>query len=366
MNEQLINYRPSNVSPPGETLADILDERGMTQAELAERTGRPIKTINEIIKGKSAITSETAIQFERVLGVPAEFWNQREANYRGYLAREKEVDSLKDYKAWIKKFPLKEMANRGWINKLESSTTDQMIQILNYFGVASPEQWEAGWTQRRLAFRKAVNINVDLGAISIWLRQGEIEAEKIQCKPFNKEKLVEALQDIRALTKEREPSVFIPRLIEICADCGVAVVFVKPFPKGGVHGSSSWLNSDKALIQLSVRGKSADTLWFTIFHELGHILKHSKKQLFVELDKDVKNKSPEEVEADAFASETLIPESKLNQWLNQIGTPTQFNILAFADEQGIASGIVVGRLQFLKHIPYSSFNGLKYKYEWKN
>lgn len=110
MIEKSINqYHPDNVSPPGETLADLLDERGMSQAELAERTGRPTKTINEIVKGKAMITPETAIQFERVFGVPAEFWNNREAMYRQYLARMDEEDRLSSRVEWVKKFPIKEM-----------------------------------------------------------------------------------------------------------------------------------------------------------------------------------------------------------------------------------------------------------------
>lgn len=80
-NKQL--YRPDKISAPGETLLDLLEEREMSQVELAKRMGRPLKTINEIVKGKTAITSETAIQLERALGAPAEFWNQREANYVG-------------------------------------------------------------------------------------------------------------------------------------------------------------------------------------------------------------------------------------------------------------------------------------------
>ena len=75
-------YTPDYVSPPGETLQEVLEERGMSQAELAERTGRPKKTINEIINGKAAITPETALQLERVLGIPASFWNNRERRYR--------------------------------------------------------------------------------------------------------------------------------------------------------------------------------------------------------------------------------------------------------------------------------------------
>jgi addiction module HigA family antidote len=119
-------YRPSRLSPPGATLSDLIEERGMKQSELAERTGRPLKTINEIIKGKAMITPETAIQLERVFGTPAEFWNQREANYRGYLARQKELESLDKSQNWLKQFPVKEMEKRGWI-RIEGSTTADKV-----------------------------------------------------------------------------------------------------------------------------------------------------------------------------------------------------------------------------------------------
>jgi len=163
------------------------------------------------------------------------------------------------------------MKNRGWLQNCGDIVSDQMIAILNFFGVATPEQWERGWTQRRLAFRKAMNLKSDIGAISVWLRQGEIEGEKIICKPFNKERLLESLDKIRELTREENPQIFIPKLIDICSNCGIAIVFVKPFSKVPVYGASCWLNPEKALVQLSLRGKTADILWFTIFHEIAHV-----------------------------------------------------------------------------------------------
>ncbi len=358
-------YRPDRVSIPGVTLLDLLEERGMTQAELAERTGRPLKTINEIIKGKTAITSETALQLERVLGTPAEFWNQREANYRAYLARQKELEYLAAQKDWLKQFPIKEMKKRKWLQSCGDAVSDQMIAILNFFGVATPEQWGLGWTQRRLAFRKAMNLESDIGAISVWLRQGEIEGEKISCKPFNKEYLLGSLNKIRGLTREEDPQVFIPKLTDICADCGVAVVFVKPFPKVPVYGASCWLSPEKALVQLSLRGKTADMLWFTIFHEIGHIVKHSKKEIFIEIDNKSLHKSSDEQEADEYAAEVLIPSSRLNGWLKENSRLNTAIILSFAKELNVAPGILVGRLQYLKRVKYFEFNGLKSRYDWR-
>ncbi len=357
-------YRPDRVSAPGVTLLDLIEERGMTQAELAERTGRPLKTINEIIKGKTAITSETAIQLERALGTPAEFWNQREANYRAYLARQKELEHLAVQKDWLQQFPIKEMKKRGWLQECGDAIADKMISVLNFFGVATPDQWERGWTKRRLAFRKAMNLKSDVGAISVWLRQGELEGEKIQCKPFNREKLILSLDKIRELTKEKDPEVFIPKLSNICADCGIAVVFVKPFAKVPVYGASCWLHPEKALVQLSLRGETADILWFTIFHEMGHIIMHSKKEFFIEIDDKSMNKSPEELEADDYAAETLIPSAQLKEWLKKSDKLNATAISDFAKELNIAPCILVGRLQHMNRIRYSDFNGLKFRYNW--
>src|SRR5437868_14289423 len=116
MNELIRNqYVPDTVSAPGETLEEILMERGMSQTELAERTGRPKKTSNEIVKGKAAITPETALQLERVLGTPASFWIAREQNYRESLARAKDAADFEKQVDWLNQIPYRAMVKLGWI-----------------------------------------------------------------------------------------------------------------------------------------------------------------------------------------------------------------------------------------------------------
>src|SRR5438876_12392081 len=115
MNDVLKNqYLPDSVSSPGETLLEVLSTRGMSQAELAERTGRPTKTINEIVKGKAAITPETALQLERVLGVPASFWNNLEQNYQTALARAAERQRLERQIKWLEGIPVRSMIDLNW------------------------------------------------------------------------------------------------------------------------------------------------------------------------------------------------------------------------------------------------------------
>jgi HTH-type transcriptional regulator/antitoxin HigA len=358
-------YRPDFVSPPGETLADLLDERGMSQAELAERTGRPTKTINEIIKGKAAITSDTALQLERVFGVPAEFWNAREAQYRQYLAETAEQDRLKACAAWVKSFPLKEMVEQGWITNIGKDATQQVIQVLNFFGVASPEQWAAGWTKHRLSFRRSAKLQTKLEATSAWLRQGEILCARMNCADFSESLLRDKISELRELTLTEDPNKFVPSLISTCAEFGVAVVFVPPLKGVPVCGAARWISPKKALIQLSLRYKTNDILWFTFFHELAHVLLHKKKDIFVDISGFGSNDSQlEEEEANAFAANTLIPQALFEEWLRNHSHFSRETVVEFAQNIGIAPAVVVGRLQRMKKLLPSNLNDLKTYYSW--
>src|SRR5947209_17876000 len=113
--EQSHAYSPDYAVLPGDTLLEVMESLGITQAELAERTGRPKKTINEIVQGKAAITPETALQLERVLGVPASFWNNLERSYQAAQARDQERTSLAEHVSWLRTLPVNEIIKRGWI-----------------------------------------------------------------------------------------------------------------------------------------------------------------------------------------------------------------------------------------------------------
>ncbi|MEM1252615.1 MAG: helix-turn-helix domain-containing protein [Cyanobacteria bacterium P01_H01_bin.21] len=356
-------FLPDYVSPPGDTLLEILNEQGMTQVELAHRTGRPKKTINEIIKGKAILTPETALQLEYVLGIPAHFWNSREQQYRETLARLDERKRLNLQTEWLKGFPIKKMIQYGWILE-KADKVEQLEALLSFFGIASSEQWENFWQTRvDIAFRKSESYKSNPRALIAWLRKGEIEGQKIICAKYQREKFEKALRHIRKLTLS-SPESFQPKMQKLCADAGVALVFVPQLPKTFASGATHWLSTDKALIQLSLRYKTDDHLWFSFFHEAGHILLHRKKDFFVEFN-GRQEKTDLEKEADAFAANCLI--SKL-QYDNFVKTHnlkiSKSAIQNFANEIGIAPGVVVGMLQHDQYLPYSHCNGLKRRLEW--
>ncbi len=304
-------FEPDFVSLPGDTLQEVLDERGISQANLAERTGRPKKTINEIVQGKAAITPETALQLERVLGIEAAFWNNLERNYRENLARIEEQERLLSHVDWLDRVPYKAMIKKDWIKKC-SDKVEQLREVLNFFGVASPNRWEEVIGEPTAAFHVSEAFEIDKGALTAWLRKGEIEAQHLDCRSFDKDEFRQVLIDARSLTERPLNNVF-PDLQKRCARAGVAVVVVPELPKTRANGATQWLSKDKALIQLSLRYKREDVLWFTFFHEAGHILLHGKRQVFVDSGKFTGE--VEEEQANRFAADLLIPQKPIMKFL---------------------------------------------------
>lgn len=354
-------YTPDYVSPPGETLEEILEERNMTQTELAERMGRPKKTISEIINGKAAITPDTALQLERVLGIKSGFWNNRERHYREALARQEEQERLSKQVEWLDQIPVEEMVKKKWIQSYQDKV-EQLQEVLNFFGVASPDQWQIALGGAHVYFRKSNAFQSNPSAVAAWLRRGEIEASRINCAPYSANKFKETLQQVRALTVE-PPEIFQSAVVRLCAAAGVAVVFLPELSKTRTCGATQWLSHDKALIQLSLRYKTDDHLWFTFFHEAGHILLHPKRNVFIEFEG--KQEDKEENEADTFSANLLIPPDKWKRFLTSGQKKSEVVIQQFASEIGIAPGIVVGRLQHReKVLPPNLCNGLKRKLRW--
>lgn len=364
MDKALQNeYFPNYAVTPGEVLAHELELRRMSRAELAKRTGLSEKHVISILKGKGStiITPETAIKLERALGMPVDYWLNLEANYQETRARLVEQVELERDLDWLKRIPLAEMVKRGWLKKYRDKH-DQLKEVLRFFGIASVAQWQEIWPEVAVAYRQHGKQQIFPEAISAWLRQGEIEAAAIKCQPYEKPRFRAALDEARGLASEPDPSEFVPALRALCASAGVAVVLVPGLPKTGLSGATRWLNPDKALIQLSLRYKSNDHLWFTFFHEAAHILLHGKKELFLEgLDGIDEAK---EHEANVFARDRLIPPREFASFV-RLADFSQEAIRRFAESIGIAPGIVVGRLQHERRLPHSHCNALKIFYDWK-
>ena len=363
-----IIFEPTAVSHPGETVLGYLDFHGWSQRDLARRSGLTPKTISEICNGKAPITPPTALAFEKVFQRPAHLWLNLQRHFDEAEARRRELAKSPQWSEWVRTFPLKEMKRLKF--SLPPGHSDADI-LLNFFGVSSPESWNSVWKASAVAYRQTRSFSTHEESIAAWVRETEIVAKGLDVAEFNEQRLRSSLDELRQYTRIRADEIVDP-VQTICAGAGVAVVWVPALRSTGISGCARWLTEKRALVGLTLRYKTDDQLWFTLLHEIGHILLHKNKRPFVvdNVAEDLFDRvvDPEmqqyEAEASRFATDTLIPPSALGDFMRK-GIFTNESIHVFAEAIGVGPGIVVGRLQHDGVLERHQGNKLKQKLNWR-
>lgn len=337
--------------PPGVTIKEQLEDRGITQKEFAARMGMSEKHISKLINGEVALTHDVANRLEFVLGMPAKFWNNLEAIYREQILKASEENFMENDKKLAAKFPYHEMAVNGWIEE----TTDKkglVISLRKFFEVTNLELLRNPLITKIACRRLGETEKADF-ALLAWAQAAKRIARNINTELIDLEKLRESIPKIRDMTN-MPPEKFSPDLKKILADCGIALVFLPHIGGSFLHGAS-FLDGKKVVVGLTIRGKDADRFWFSLFHELAHVL-------YGHIAYSNGTTENDETEADAFARDTLINYASFSRFVSQ-NDFSEEAIIRFSKLVGIASGIVVGRLQKEGYIKYNWHNNLKVKFE---
>lgn len=352
-------FQPDWASPPGETIAEILDLRGWALPDFAARIGTSLARAREIVSGGGAIDGPLARRLESVLGPSTTFWMQREQDYRESLDRQ--AGAPAEEADFLAKLPFADMRRFGWIDA--ATRKEQKLAVgLNFFGVDDMGEWHSRYHAEMAvaAFRTSPSFDANPYAVAAWLRRAEIESGRIKCRPWDRARFEGKLDELKRLSRIKGPDRFLPLLRAACAECGVAVVIARA-PKGcRASGATRFLTPDKALIVLSFRYRADDQFWFTFFHEAAHLILHGKEALFLEDGSHVTQE--EEREANDYAARVLIPDRFVGE-LRSLRAQVK-PILAFARKLGISPGIVVGQLQHLRCIRPNRLNGCKRRYRW--
>lgn len=346
-------FRPNWASAPGDTISDVLRERGLSVTAFAELIGLTREDAIELLEGRTAITLAIARRLERALGGSVEFWMSRDFQYR------EDTDRLHD--EFLAELPVEEMVSFGWL-QAPGDVSQRVTTLLRFFDVLSVGALRHKYSvlQEMVAFRTSPAFDSRPAAVAAWLRQGEIEADAIACGPWDAERFRESFASIRALTRKKDPKHFLPELVKRCAESGVAVVVVRAPSGCRASGATRFLSRDKALLMLSFRYLTDDQFWFTFFHEAGHLLLHGNEGFF--LEGATRPSTKEETEANEFAARTLIP-PEAQEALMALPLDGR-QVIRFAVRLGVSPGIVVGQLQHLKKITHRQLNSLKRRYTW--
>lgn len=353
-------FLPDWASPPGETIADILAERQVSVADLAERLGEPATFVHDLLVGKAHITNDVAEGLARALGPSAAFWRVREEQYRSDLERQRQAETAAETQRWLQTLPIKNMVRFGWMPK--SALSNPLNAVRQFFDVSDVSEWHQtyGNALQAAAFRTSAAFAANAGSVAAWLRKGEIDARAIRCAPWDAAKFKSLLPELRGLTRRKAPAHFVDELKTRCAACGVAVVIARAPSGCRASGATKFLSPTKAMLLLSFRYLSDDQFWFSFFHEAGHLLLHGQHAVFLEGEGALSTR--EEAEANEFAANVLVP-ARFRDELQRVPLRAK-DLIRLAVRVGVSPGVIVGQLHHLDRIPQDRFHRLRRKYKW--
>jgi plasmid maintenance system antidote protein VapI/Zn-dependent peptidase ImmA (M78 family) len=341
-------YFPQTIFPPGETLKEKLEEMNMGPKEFALRTGKPEKTIIAVLQGTSAITADMSVLFEQVTLIPAHYWLNHQRHYDEFVAKGKRKKIIQQSVQWAKQFPLAEMIKKQWLPQV-STVQDKTAALLNFFGFSSHTAWKKYYFKQQLkvAFSISLEKTNEPYAISVWLRKGDLQAAQLNAGAYSNKKLKEALPSLKQLMASQSLN-FFQQLQTICLSAGVKVVHTPAIKKAPIAGATRWIN-DTPIIQLSSHYKRNDHFWHTFFHEIGHVLLHGKKAIFLEEVAYANKDQNKEKEADTFAHKYILT-AEDEEAIKAATLKDKKDIAHLANQLNTSPAILVAKLHQQKRI----------------
>lgn len=334
--------------PTGEFIVEWLEDHGMNRAELSRRTGVSRKHITMVIAG-APVTADFATKLELVTHIPAGRWLALEAQYRADVERLGLEHALAADKSLLERFSASftYLRERGVIAGSMRKPGHLMIQLMAFFDVGSPNALVPANLMPQVSFLQSQTLNAETASLATWLRLAELSVQEEPLDAlFDAQALEAAIPEIRGMSRDlhAEPMAFAARL----SKAGVKVVIQSEIKGCRAYGATFWQEGQPVIV-LSARGKKDGPLWFTLFHELGHVLKHPH-MLFVEGDATTSHQQASEDEANAFAAERLIPLSTRAELRT---LRTKDSVISFAERSGVSAGVVMQHLHHNELWPYN-------------
>lgn len=331
---------PARPVPPGRILRRELDERGWTQQDLADILGRPVQAISQIIQGRKQITPETAIELSQAFGTSPDFWTNLEAAYRLRVAAVQPPDeSIRRRGKLYGVAPVRDLVKRGWI---EDGSDDLAFEsnVLRFLGLPDLD----ARLPQVATFRCSAARTPDQRCLFAWTRRVEILAAEQAPAPYDRTRLAAAVPEILELARRPEQVAEVPaKLLGLGVRCVVVPRLDKTYADGAALHAG-----DAPIVALTLRLDRIDNFWFTLMHELAHVvLGHDGSYIDETGGGECVREDAREKKADRVASDWLVPRGPYRAFLAACGSRFPLaSIERFAGAVGRHPGIVVGRLHY--------------------
>lgn len=330
---------------PGVYVKDALDALNMSSKEFSIRTGISERTLSDLINEKGSITFDIATKLSEFFGNSVNSWTNLQNAYDIYMLESKQKAEAEEDYALLKQFR-KYLIDNSFIDTGDDNET----VVYKTRSILSVNRLSALNTKELLVSFKEQNTDMDENnyfAQNFWLAYAMTKAREIEVEPYSKKNVIETMDNLKDLLC-MEPKEFYPIITDRLRKCGISYVFLPYLEKSYIYGATKWLSNDNVMLAMSNRTGRADVFWFTLLHELTHVLKEHKRYCLLQAA------NIDDEEADDLASRILIPEDEWNDFIKNTKYLNSFKIKSFAESIGVPPFIVVGRLAREHKISYGS------------
>ena len=350
-----IEYDDKIAFHPGYYIKEIVEESGLTQEDFAKRLDTTPKNLSLLIRGEQNLSIDIAMKLSRMTGTSVSYWLNLQNAYdaliaefksKEELAQERKIFSYLDYKYFREYFNLPDLPRKK---------DEQIVQVRNFLNVSTLTVFKK--PDMAVSFRSATGEMSEANIIkaNIMVQIATNIALETEAPKFDKSLFEEAVRYALTLTKDH--STFYPLIKEAFCKVGVIFVILPNISGSKINGATKKVGNNIMLL-VNDRRLNSDTFWFTLFHEIGHIMNGDYGISF-----DSESGEQEEI-ADKYAEDMLIPCDQYQQFIAENRFDIQ-SIRRFAKRIDRDPGIVLGRLMNDGKVNYDdwSLNSLRHKYK---
>jgi len=352
-----IEYNDTIAFHPGYYIKEIVDESGLTQEDFAKRLDTTPKNLSLLVRGEQSLSIDIAMKLSRMIGISVNYWLNLQNSYDALIAQFKSEEELQEERKVFEYLDYKYFKDNYGLPDLPRRKDEQIKRVREFLHVATLSVF----TKRDMAvnFRSSTEEIAESSTVkaNMMVQIATNKALKVEAPKFNKKKFEEAVEYALTLTKKHDE--FYPLIREAFREAGVIFVILPNMLGSKINGATKKVG-DNIMLMVTDRRLNADTFWFTLFHEIGHIINGDYGNSF---DKE---KGVQEEAADKYAEDMLIPLENYQEFLSKRRFDIQ-SIRNFANQINRDPGIVLGRLQNDRKVGFDDWtlNPLRHKYKVK-
>lgn len=350
-----LEYEDKIAFHPGYYIKEVIDESGLTQEDFAKRLDTTPKNLSILIRGEQSLSLDIAMKLSRMLGTSVEYWLNLQKNYDTLIAEFQSMKELEQEKRIFKYFEYKYFRDQFGLPDLPRQKNEQIKCVREFLNVATLNVFTK--PDMAVSFRSSGRKENESSVVraNVMVQIAINQALKINVPKYNKKKFEKAVEYILTLTTQHQ--IFFPLVQNAFAEAGVILVILPNLSGSNINGATKKIGQN-IMLMVNDRRLYSDTFWFTLFHEIGHIINGDYGITFVN------EHNEQEDAADKYAQDMLIPSEAYKKFI-QANCFSEASIKKFADSIQRDPGIVLGRLQNDKKVPFNTDLSKSLRHQYK-